>query len=196
MDYETALLAAEQIEADPPKSAAAIRQARYRHNKASRVTPVTPPSPKDLPESSSKPENYQNPNPTPYKPPVPSDEFEAFWSLWPDKRDKGAARRAYPSARRKASQSEILAGVANVTETHAWQSGLRVHASTWLNGERWADPPEDHARAMPMTGGMVAAASDELGYRRALERLNERNPERGPGVVIPLSTPTNGAGRL
>lgn len=119
------------------------------------------------------------------------DGFEEFWSMWPDKRSKGAARKAYPKARSIASAAEILAGVPYVDKTQAWLTGYRVHASKWLNEERWADEPDTAARAPPATGGMMAAASDELAFRVATGELPrdviERNPGRNQGTVIALS---------
>lgn len=69
-------------------------------------------------------------------------EFAEFWAQWPEKRDKGHARRAFETARKKANQADILAGIAYVTATPAWQDGKHVLAATWLNGERWLDEPE------------------------------------------------------
>ena len=195
---------------DSAPTSGAERQRRYRANKKTRdvtrdVTNVTPDrnegtsrvtSPRPVPRarvednplslvSSGKAKNLSE-----AKASSRCDDFAEFWSAWPEKKAVGAARKAYATARRKASAAEILAGISLVTETHAWQTGYRVHASKWLNDERWADPPEDHARAPPMTGGMVAAAAEELGYRMALEKLKERderrNYQRDQGVIIPL----------
>lgn len=67
-------------------------------------------------------------------------EFEEWWSRYPRKIGKGAARRAYSSARRKASADELSDGLAR----YRFSDDRRYvpHASTWLNGERWSDEPE------------------------------------------------------
>lgn len=106
-------------------------------------------------------------------------EFEeTFWPTWPEKVGKGAARKAYLKARQTIPAAAIMAGVPNVTRTNAWRGGHHVHAATWLNAERWADEPEAYARGPPITGGMLAAASDELGYRMALELARNGGPRR------------------
>lgn len=89
-------------------------------------------------------------------------EFETrFWKAYPHKVSKGAARRAWLKARRKASADEILDGIirykAAKPADRAWQ-----HPATWLNGEGWLDDPAPppiehrHARAPPAAGTIEA----------------------------------------
>jgi uncharacterized protein YdaU (DUF1376 family) len=64
--------------------------------------------------------------------------FEAWWSAYPEKVGKGAARRAYAKARKKADAETLLAGVARYRASkpadRAW-----CNPATWLNQERWLD---------------------------------------------------------
>lgn len=70
-------------------------------------------------------------------PPSAVDEWTIFWTAYPRKVGKGAARRAFLSARRRASFGAIIDGLAayRFRDDKAWMP----HASTWLNGDRWAD---------------------------------------------------------
>ena len=68
--------------------------------------------------------------------------FDNFWQLYPRKIGKGAARKAYAAAVRKAGPDEIDAGLAK------FRAGLNgtdpkfiPHPATWLNAERWLDDP-------------------------------------------------------
>ena len=79
-------------------------------------------------------------------------EFETFWKAYPRKVGKGAAVKAYRAARRKASLTEILAGLdAYRTNKPDWQD--YAHPSSWLNAERWAD---DYGRPDPVAAAPVS----------------------------------------
>jgi len=194
----------EQAERRRERDRAYQAERRRNRQKSAESADAPTPSPKDNSVPSETPNPDQNPNPPPYKPPALARlnvEFETvFWPAWPDKRNRGAAEKAFAAARRIASLEAIMAGVPNVTETHAWRDGHRVHASTWLNGKRWLDEPEGYARGPPITGGMVAAASDEAGYRMALEHVRRKNGnaggdhQRDQGVVVALPPPATRLG--
>lgn len=69
----------------------------------------------------------------------PSD-FEAFWSEYPRRVGRGQAEKAYAAARKVASHEEIMAGLQSQLPTLAAREAKYIpHASTWLNGGRWAD---------------------------------------------------------
>lgn len=72
-------------------------------------------------------------------PPGVASDFDLFWSEYPRKVAKGAARKAFLTARRKASMAEIMAALLR----YPWSADPQFipHASTWLNGERYADEP-------------------------------------------------------
>lgn len=89
-----------------------------------------------------------------------SPEFLEFWSIYPLKKAKGAARRAWQTAIRKADSDEILTGVELFAKQQAMKGTLEFvkHPATWLNGECWADEmktqrqrqSENHAKLMAM----------------------------------------------
>lgn len=65
--------------------------------------------------------------------------FDLFWSDYPKKSGKGAARAAFSKAIKKATVDEIMSGLLK----HEIQTMKDVqfipHPATWLNQERWAD---------------------------------------------------------
>lgn len=88
--------------------------------------------------------------------------FDAFWEIWPDKRNKGAARKAWAKALRAAkSPAPILEGARRFAadpNLPTVASGFMPHATTWLNGERWNDPPLA-PRARPTNGRQAKESS-------------------------------------
>jgi hypothetical protein len=64
--------------------------------------------------------------------------FLAFWGVYPRKVGKGAARKAYRNALRRASPEEILAGVRRYAASSP-DPEYTKHPSTWLNADCWLD---------------------------------------------------------
>lgn len=78
--------------------------------------------------------------------------FERFWSAYPVKVAKPAARKAFAKARPKVADVEVLiAAVERQRDWDAWQRGFIPHPATWLNQERWNDeqpqPPKAHVQS-------------------------------------------------
>lgn len=87
---------------------------------------------------------------SPAAPSMPSDinakrdaidaEFEAWWKLYPRRVSKGAALKAYRSARRKTDAATLTAAIRQQSALlTAKGADYCPHGSTWLNAERWTD---------------------------------------------------------
>lgn len=77
-------------------------------------------------------------------------EFDEFWTVYPRRKAKDAARKAYASALKRGAHEEILEGaVAYRDECQREQRAEQyiAHASTWLNQGRWKDHLEPAAAA-------------------------------------------------
>ena len=93
--------------------------------------------------------NIALPGPEPRPDPDPKDscasadaerEFEKWWSLYPRKRGKGQAVKAYRAARKKASADELTQAVMAQRDLLTKDGAdYCPYPATWLNGERWAD---------------------------------------------------------
>jgi hypothetical protein len=68
-------------------------------------------------------------------------EFDGFWDAYPRKVGKGAARRAYAVARKKADPGLILGALAGAV--FSGEARYIPHPATWLNQERWEDEPTE-----------------------------------------------------
>lgn len=69
--------------------------------------------------------------------------FDEFWSAYPRKVGKGAARKKYALALKKTTHDEIMFGLSQQRASmEAKETKFIPHASTWLNQERWDDEPE------------------------------------------------------
>ena len=92
----------------------------------------------------------------------PSDsEFNLFWSIYPRKEAKGAARTAFLKACKKVSVESIIEGAKRFAADPNRQDEFTAHASTWLNQERWSDTP------LPSRGGSMTRT--ESSVMRAME---------------------------
>jgi hypothetical protein len=66
--------------------------------------------------------------------------FNQFWELYPRKKDKGHARKAFEKALDKADLETILIGVRSyIEEEPDREEEFTAYPATWLNGERWSD---------------------------------------------------------
>lgn len=84
-------------------------------------------------------------------------EFSRFWEIYPRRVAKGAAVKAYRAARRKASLTEILDGVAAYAKSA--DPRYTAHPATWLNAERWAD---DNGVPAPVEAPVSRALPEDL----------------------------------
>ena len=69
-------------------------------------------------------------------------EFERFWEIYPKKTDKGAARRAFTTAIRKADVELIITKAKTYAEDpNLPQKQFIKYPASWLNAEAWNNPP-------------------------------------------------------
>lgn len=127
-----------------------------------------------------QPDNQQHrgnqPNAKARKADQGAEEFEGWWTLYPRKIGKGAARTAYARARKKASAEELEAAARRFAELMtAERREMRYvpHPTTWLNQERWADVPAGTTQAHegPTISRGTRAAMEAFG--RAAQRHAE-----------------------
>jgi hypothetical protein len=123
--------------ADPT---AADRQKRKRErDKSEDVTRDT--SVTSHPPEQSRTDTDTEKKDTPRKARVQSGEvegFEAFWSHYPRKTGKGAARKAFEVACRKADPLVLHVAAGRFAATRP-DPKFTPHPATWLNQERWLD---------------------------------------------------------
>jgi hypothetical protein len=101
-------------------------------------------------------------------------DFEQWWSVYPRKRDKRAAQKAYTSAKRQASTAELMAGVqrdAECWKRYRYEIGFIPYPATWLNAGAWlGDPPEPRANGTPSKlAGKLDLLSGSVQRSQAIE---------------------------
>jgi hypothetical protein len=71
-----------------------------------------------------------------------ADLFDAFWDVYP-RHDGGRGRafKAWEKAMRKTTGVAIYNGACHYRDDPNREDAFTAHASTWLNQERWDDPP-------------------------------------------------------
>lgn len=186
----------EQYESDT----SAERTRVYRERKKQRDSNVTPPSRNDnvtsrdgevtSPPLRATDNRYQNKEPplrgVNARERVRGDDpdFETWWSAYPHKVGKGAARKAFQAARRKAPFGDLFQAVqryeAQLKQTNA---SPPCNPATWLNQERWNDQPmqvnHDQHRHNPRQGsrrGGAAALLADLEQELALGPDDRHGP--------------------
>jgi hypothetical protein len=96
--------------------------------------------------------------------------FDQFWSAYPHKVGKEAARKAFAAVSRskRVTFAELSAGLdryVRKTDDRPW-----CNPATWLNQGRWADEPAACATAPPR---MTQADVDRQNWHRTLGKLDE-----------------------
>jgi uncharacterized protein YdaU (DUF1376 family) len=69
-------------------------------------------------------------------------QFEEWWISYPRKVAKGAARKAFTKAIKKATLQELISGATRYAQERSDEDPQYTrHPATWLNGEGWKDQP-------------------------------------------------------
>ncbi len=141
-------------------------KARYKEKKASELS-VKAANSGIIKESIQNHESIRPPTPTPtptpkvlkdistIDKPIVSPQFAAFWKIYPRKVGKAAASKAFIKALKKVDATELIEGVNRLAQDPHLDITFCPHASTWLNGERWADEAPPIARALEPKGFAV-----------------------------------------
>lgn len=111
---------------------------------------------------------------------------EEFWPLYPLKRDKGHALKAFISARKRVDLASIMAGARRyAAEREGQESKYTKHAQGWLNGDGWADEPPASKHSPP---AVDPSASESRWRARMIVARRGRTwstPEWGPAPGLP-----------
>ena len=89
------------------------------------------------------------------KPSATNHEFDAFWQAYPRRIAKGAAIKAFNSAMKVATFSEIMDGVRRYAQSRP-DPQFTPHPATWLNQQRWADEIKEEPDGKAINRGNAA----------------------------------------
>jgi hypothetical protein len=91
-----------------------------------------------------------------------SVQFEQFWDVYPRKVNKQAARTAWKKAIKVTSPAELIKAVTSYAASRVNEDErYTLHASTWLNGQRWLDERACARNGQPQ-GGPYARHFEDL----------------------------------
>lgn len=112
---------------------------------------------------------------------IDDDGFERFWQAYPRKTAKAAAQKVWNRAVKAATKQRpdyaigsIIDGAIRYAEDPNRQDTFTAHASTWLNQERWNDPPLPARTAsarMQKSNGTRQRIAERLGTGQTLRVL-------------------------
>lgn len=106
-------------------------------------------------------------SPPPIVPPPAKIRFDAFWAIYPRRVGKGAARKAWDKAMKRAPPDLIIERAAAFgQQVNGTDPKYIPHPATWLNGDRWEDDPEP---ANHRNGASSAAYEREAAIQAVIE---------------------------
>lgn len=75
--------------------------------------------------------------------PIPPADaaFDRFWTVYPRREAKAAARKAWARAIKRANPNRIIAGAQRYRDDSQRDPKFTAHPATWLNADRWDDDP-------------------------------------------------------
>lgn len=88
------------------------------------------------------------------------DGFDAWWSAYPRKIAKEAARKAYRRALKEAPAEVLLAGATRYAADKTRRPAFTAYPATWLNAGRWAD--EGPAGSGDQPGGIMQPQNEHF----------------------------------
>jgi len=113
--------AKENNKIDQPSASTMVQPEKIREDKIRKSTPKPPKGGRD----------------------IDSNEFEEWYDCYPRKVAKGAARRAFTKARKRAEQVDLVTAVrAYAAKVAGKDKEFIGYPARWLNGERWLDSDE------------------------------------------------------
>lgn len=138
-----------EVETERDKAKERMRQVRekrspeVRPNKT-RTSPNTDRTSPEVRLTPSRPVPSRPKRETPSSPQAATDaEFDGFWRAYPRKVGKGAAVKAYRTARRKVDMEAIAAALRVFSAAMVGRDPDKIpHPATWLNREPWHDDPD------------------------------------------------------
>lgn len=111
-----------------------------------------------------------------------SEFFDAFWTIYPVKKSKKAAKAAYLKALKDTDHGTLVAAVAAQRRWREWSDPRFIpHAATWLNRAAWSDEPSGDAGV----AGRENTGSSRRGDTSFADIAARRKREREAGMEIP-----------
>lgn len=103
------------------------------------------------------------------------EHFARWWEQYPRKKAKGAARRAFDKALKKATVQELMAGAMRYSAERAGQDQkFTAHPATWLNNECWNDQQEANHGQRTLFGKEQPTGAIGDRTRTAMQNLRDR----------------------
>lgn len=128
-----------------------------------------------------EPETIASNEPEPYEPEKDS-AFDQFWKVYPRKVAKGAARKAWVAAIKKADPDTIITAAALFSRTVVnTDPKFTAHPATWLNAEQWEDEePEPASSGLAYYEPFEAPPPPDPAELAAFAEAAKANPWKKP----------------
>jgi hypothetical protein len=93
--------------------------------------------------------------------------FDEFWKVYPLKRDKNVARRAFVKALKEVELATIVEGARRYANDPNRSEAFTKYPATWLHAGSWADGPLPEREKTPEEKQAIQKA--EIARKRAAE---------------------------
>ena len=120
----------------------------------------------------------------PSSPSVTDGVFDAFWSAYPRKVGKLAARKAWRKLKLDSKSNEVLDAIARCKTSEQWRKDrgqFIPHPATFLNRGGWDDQPDVPRGLVPAQKGVSA---DGVAHSHACSQCYDSGAVRSAGVWI------------
>jgi len=97
-----------------------------------------------------------------------ADLFDEFWSVYPRKAGKGAARKAFAAAAKSAGGAAVVAGARRFAlDPNLPDKQFIPHPATWLSRGSWEDEPLPPRTTSPAAAAAAAPSTEDFGAEDA-----------------------------
>lgn len=120
--------------------------------------------------------------------------FAEFWSVYPLKKSKGQAERAYRKAIAETEHATLVEGAKRYAADPERKPEFTKHAATWLNGKCWLDEPARNQSGSTASSVGVLISDHDSQWRARLRAYKPRGfwpsnwgnrPEEGNREIPP-----------
>lgn len=111
-------------------------------------------------------------------------DFDSFWSVYPRKEAKGAARKAFAKAIKRTTIDELIRGAEQYRDDPNREPKFTVQAPRWLNEERWDDGPLPLNRSLTNSERNIQSFRESMAILRGEQKEVESHGQSGNESIV------------
>jgi DNA-binding transcriptional regulator YhcF (GntR family) len=130
---------------------------------------------------------HERPLNHPFEPPIETPSFDEFYSAYPRKTARGAAKKAWDKLPMEDRQRAVEGAQRYANDPNRDES-FTAHPATWLNAERWLDDPMPLRKLSPeeTKAREILAAQTKSAIERERSRKIDEEDRRAREQAVPM----------